>query len=62
MFSESCSAVSVLLTRCVGAGALKSTKIRHRPSIFLLDLGPLRLILHWTDGKSPSSIMYNIWV
>jgi hypothetical protein len=42
--------------------SIKSTKASHRPSTFLLDLGPLRLILHWIDGKSPSSIMYNIWV
>jgi hypothetical protein len=27
------------------------------PSTFLIGLGPLRLILHWTEGTSPSSVM-----
>jgi hypothetical protein len=32
-----------------------------RSSTVLIDSGPLRLILHWTDGISPSPIMQNIF-
>jgi hypothetical protein len=37
-------------------------KIRLRPSTFLIDLGPLGLILHWMDRIFPSLIMQNICV
>jgi hypothetical protein len=33
-----------------------------RPSTFLIDLGPLRINLHWMDGIFPSSITLNISV
>jgi hypothetical protein len=46
MFPESYSDVSLLLRRGVSAGTGISMKIRLRPSIFLTDLGPLRLILN----------------
>jgi hypothetical protein len=45
MFSESCSQVSVLFRCGVSAGTQKSMRISLRPSTFLIDLGPLRLIL-----------------
>jgi hypothetical protein len=50
MFSESCSEVSVLLRSGVCDVTWKSIKIRPKPSTFLIDLGPPRLILQWMDG------------
>jgi hypothetical protein len=41
---------------------IKINEIRLRSSIFLINLGPLRLIIHWMDRISPSSVMLNIWV
>jgi hypothetical protein len=62
IFSESCSEFSVILKRGVSTGTWKSVKIRLRPSTFLIDLGPLRLILHWMDVIFPSPVMHYIWV
>jgi hypothetical protein len=45
-FQESCSEISALLRCGVNAGTEKSVKIRLRPPTFLIDLGPLKLILH----------------
>jgi hypothetical protein len=45
-FSASCSEVSLLQRRGVSAETLKSTNIRLKSFTFLIDLGPLRLILN----------------